>query len=412
MPKFHYASLLSLLLLGACSEKPAIPSESPAVSSESIKRDSHTPTEAALPFSWETVPRFALMAKSEGALTHTEASYLAENCPIIIFDKSMEHALREDQSEVTVERAARQIKAINPGAQVYGYWNSIIAYNLYAAFDTFDANKEQWALRNADGSIYMKRGRRPCYDLSQEAVRNWWVDCAEQMLSEDSSLDGLLIDALPAASHSTQKHLWGSEKSAAIEVGLTEMVRQLDARVSDSKQLIYNGAGARLSKWEDRGLRFLESFDGVLFEHFCGCSTRDPKTGDLKTESLLDDLATMRRAVEAGKTVFVKAWPRSLPCLNLDIPITNEQATADLEFPLACFLLAAGDNCYFLYNWGYHNQDGQYPNYPEYQKPLGPPQGTMAEIEPGVYIRSFQHAQVYVNLNEESASIDWHSQSQ
>lgn len=81
-------------------------------------------------------------------------------------------------------------------------------------------------------------------------------------------------------------------------------------------------------------------------------------------------------------------------------------AGARLTFPLACFLVAAEPNCYFCYTWGYREADGTFDWYPEFDKPLGPPQGE-ARRTGWTYQRAFAHAAVFVDLERQTARIDW-----
>jgi len=77
-----------------------------------------------------------------------------------------------------------------------------------------------------------------------------------------------------------------------------------------------------------------------------------------------------------------------------------------ITFPLACFLVAAGPNCYFCYTWGWLGEYGTFDWYPEFDKPLGPPKGEA--IRKGwTYQREFAHASVFVDLENKTAKIDW-----
>ena len=81
-----------------------------------------------------------------------------------------------------------------------------------------------------------------------------------------------------------------------------------------------------------------------------------------------------------------------------------------LRFPSAFkapFLIVANEHVFLQYAWFYEAQDGNFPCpsgiecgmpsswYPEYSKPLGPPQGPA--VKNGyVWTREFAHASVYV----------------
>lgn len=50
-------------------------------------------------------------------------------------------------------------------------------------------------VKNADGTLDLKRGRIKRYDLSNPAVRKWWIDVAEKNVAS-KYIDGVFFDAL------------------------------------------------------------------------------------------------------------------------------------------------------------------------------------------------------------------------
>ncbi len=359
-------------------------------------------------FNWDRVPLFAHLGKWEGPFTDEEARFLAERFPYIMLEKTMEYRVPGVSAEEGILRAARQLKDINPDALVFYYWNAFIAYEMYDAVGTFLENEEEWAVRTMEGEIFRRSGGRACYNLAIPELREWWVDSVAEIIREHSDvIDGVFIDALPAASHGVMAHVWGEETAQGVHDGLNQMLPMVHEAIGDKTIMVYNGAGARLRRWEDRGLRHLEWMDGVMFEHLAGCSAREIDDGSLKPGWLEEDIELIRRAAATGKKVFVKGWPRSKPCLNRP-GITNEAVMREeIVFPLAAFLIAAEENCYFLYNWGYTNHDGQYIWYDEYDKALGEPLGP-AERDGSVFTRQFKHASVWLDAANEKARILWH----
>ncbi len=81
-------------------------------------------------------------------------------------------------------------------------------------------------------------------------------------------------------------------------------------------------------------------------------------------------------------------------------------AKKDITFPLACFLTGAEPNCYFCYSWGWNPEDGSLDWYPELDKPLGPPKGDAVQKD-WTFQREFEHASVFVDLENRTAKIDW-----
>jgi hypothetical protein len=77
-----------------------------------------------------------------------------------------------------------------------------------------------------------------------------------------------------------------------------------------------------------------------------------------------------------------------------------------LTFPLACFLVAAQPGSQFCYSWGYREEHGMLDAYPEFDRPLGPPQAD-AKWVGLTATREFAHASVWVDLTTKQARIDW-----
>lgn len=98
--------------------------------------------------------------------------------------------------------------------------------------------------------------------------------------------------------------------------------------------------------------------------------------------------------------------------LGIDDGLSQDQCTflADhfsmITFPLACFLVGAERHCYFCYTWGWLGKYGTFDWYPEFDKPLGPPKGE-AVRNGWTYQREFEHASVFVDLEQKTARINW-----
>lgn len=77
-----------------------------------------------------------------------------------------------------------------------------------------------------------------------------------------------------------------------------------------------------------------------------------------------------------------------------------------LEFPLACFLVAARPGSWFCYSWGYTSRHGMLDAYPEFDRPLGMPKGD-AVWQGLTATRQFGHASIWVDLAARKARITW-----
>ena len=76
-------------------------------------------------------------------------------------------------------------------------------------------------------------------------------------------------------------------------------------------------------------------------------------------------------------------------------------ARNDIVFPLACFLIGAGEYAYFCYSWGYRDTDGG-GRYDEFDKPLGKPLSE-AKNAGWIYTRKYEYADVWVDIENRVA---------
>ena len=86
----------------------------------------------------------------------------------------------------------------------------------------------------------------------------------------------------------------------------------------------------------------------------------------------------------------------------------DEEARAGLRYSLAIFLIAAEKYGYFRAHEGYSANEGdQWMRwFPEYDRPLGPPSGP-AVREGFLYRRTFQYADVYLDIGRRQGRIIW-----
>ncbi len=299
------------------------------------------------------------------------------------------------------------MKAINPRCKVLSYWNVFLAYPQYTAHEQFTANPD-WLLRDSADKPFLIRGRVQTYDLSVRAMRQWWINVAAHAAKEDH-IDGVFVDAVPKIGMLAEQNRrnWGAAKYEAVESGLWQMMQQLRTTLGPSELVIFNGLRGDHQRWSDGGSRYLRVTSGAMVEHFGHFSART-RDGRLNKERMAVDLELISRAGREGKIVIVKGWPGfSWMEPHRDNATENlREARSAITFPLACFLIAAEKSSYFCYSWGYHHNDGGLAWYPEYDKPLGPPRGP-ARRDGWIYTRQFEHANVWVDLEQELARIEF-----
>lgn len=343
-------------------------------------------------FSWDRVPVYAHVGKSSDDFTAEEVEFLADHFDLIAIEKA-QAARKRKSVEEGIAVAARQIKKRNPEAKVLFYWNSFLQYSKFEANGSFP---EGGHLKDREGEPVKVRTILPTYDLSQEAVREWWSDVAAKAV-KDGGCDGIFADALLQVTAEGKRRQLGEERYVALNEGLLAMMEETRRKLGPEKLVLYNGLRG------ERGKEFLPSTNGAMIEHFGHFSGKGK-------EKMAADLEAMQAAAKAGKIVCLKAWP-GFDWLDKEMMRKPHEelvrlARERVTFPLACFLVAAERNCYFCYTWGYTEKHGTFDWYPEFDRKLGPPKGGAKRVG-WVYEREFAHASVVVDLEGETARIDW-----
>lgn len=352
--------------------------------------------DALPPFSWDHVPVYAHVGKTSDDFTPAQLDFLAKHFDFITIEKA-QASHKHGSTEAGFVVAAREIKKRNPHAKVLFYWNASLDTSsnrgTYQAMRTFPADGY---LKDSQGRIVKRRKTVPNYDLTRPDIRDWWSDAAAKAVREYGA-DGIFADAMgdpPAANLKTL-----SEKQVlALRAARLALLEETRRKIGPEKLIIYNG----LMKGDrDQLMRFA---DGAMVEHFGHFSNGSSK------EQMAAILDTMRAAAAAGKIVLLKTWPgfsfREKAMMQKPRAELARLAKERITFPLACFLVAAEPYCYFCYTWGYREMHGTFQWYPEFDKPLGPPQDD-AKRTGWTYQRDFAHASVFVDLETRTARIDW-----
>lgn len=351
--------------------------------------------EQNVPFSWDTVPVYAHMANMSQDFTPKQCDFLAEHFDFITIEKG--HAKRKHGStEKGFAIAVQEIKERNPKAKVLFYWNSAIKIGGYEAIDKFPKGGE---LVNKNGEP-MTIFSSPFSDLSQKEVQEWWADTADYAVRKCGA-DGIFIDAIGKFSINSRRKVLTPQKVVDLNDGMVAMVKDTRRKIGPSKLLIQNGVSIDPENIEDR---LLKVTDGAMKEHFVSA-----KPGN--KEKLAESIETLQQVGKSGKILVIKAWPgfdwRDKAFMKKPREQRAKIAREAITFPLACFLIVAERYSYFCYTWGYQGNDtGTFEWYPEFDKPLGPPQGD-AQRKGWEYRREFAHASVFVNIETGDAKIDW-----
>ena len=355
------------------------------------------------PFSWDTVPVYIHFGKSSGQLTDDEAKFVARTSNFVCFEKG-HGRVRFGSTEKGIAHDARRLKALNGKMKVLFYWNAFLNYPLYDACKEFSRHPD-WIFRDAQGKPLYKIRTLEQYNLLNAEFRQWWASIAAKAV-KDYGCDGIFMDALlQATSPKWVSKGWGRGKEPLVTKAVTDMMLLAQKKMGDKAILLYNGLRSSDRGRAMRGREFLPHADGVTVEHF-GAFQSQTK------ESIAGDIEAIVQAGKDGKIVVVKGWPdprfnwTNKTKMKLSRNQLAREAREKITFSLACFLVAARENTYFCYSWGYRAQHGALVDYPEFHKPLGKPKGD-ATKKKWVYARSFARAEVWVDLSARKARIDW-----
>ncbi len=380
-------------------------------------------------FSWGTVPVFAHCGKGDGPFTDEEASALARFA-LVNLEKIQEAKLRKPAFE-SMRTAALAIKKQKPTTRVAVYWNTCIedCARLHGeGYDEYVANRHEWQMIDKNGKP-VRVGNLGLFDMTCPAVQRWWLERVRK-LAQEPAYDGIFLDA------SGRGH-WlisqcGQERADAFDDSMQYVLSEL--RAMTGKFLVFNGLNVKIPHWTDAGTRHLKHTDGMMVEHFLGRSQREAD-GSLRIADVGKTFDRIRDVSRSGKLILVRSWPRTHAFWGLQPgelspenaarkkagrPLPADAAPpadklrqilkSDLSFCLGCFLICAGENCYFNYSWGYGTNgplaSGNFEWYPEFDRRLGPPKGDFRRTGMS-YTREFAHAAVRVDLENEQAYIDW-----
>jgi acetyl esterase/lipase len=359
-------------------------------------------------FSWDTLPLYAHVRKTD-AFSAEELKYLA-TFPLLTFEKTTGSGAYGSTDAGTI-KAAEAVKQIDPATKVLFYRNVIVHYGGYS----FDRQLDEIAqpfLINRQGSDKVIRGRISAYDLSNERVRNWWVDSMATVCSHDS-IDGLFLDGnVKVLTTFMERELPDGKKDNVIK-GFNQMMRDTREKLGKDKLMIANILRAR---FDEGGLEFMDYFDGSYlegFEHAVGASS--------KADYIAKGIETVQTAARQGKII---ALTLNIANSSLGDDVDEQRGELEdfasvsqerLDYCIALFLVMAERHSYLCIHDGYDmNPVGKQGSasklwlktFPEYNKPLGPPAGP-AQRQGFRYSREFAHASVVLDIESGKGVVTW-----
>jgi len=189
--------------------------------------------------------------------------------------------------------------------------------------------------------------------------------------------------------------------------GVFAMLKDAKKKMGPDKLIIFNPLHGHDEKRPPLGEQYLPVTDGAMVDDF----DRASNIRQQSKEYMANTLKVMGEAARDGKIIVFKAWPgftwwSDKEMMKKPHEEQHRVACERITFPLACFLVGAGPNCYFCYTWGWLGEYGTFDWYPEFDKPLGPPKGE-AVRKGWTYRREFARASVFVDLEKKTARVDW-----
>ena len=361
-------------------------------------------------FSWDHVPLYVHIRK-DTAFTHEEIRYLA-TFPLITFEKATGHK-DSGSVEAGTLKAARAVKAINPATKILYYRNVIVHYGGYAANATLKDIPGAF-LVGRDGNDKLIRNRIQAYDLSNKALRDWWIDAANQVCS-DPAIDGIFLDGVvKVLEPAFLKGPIGEQKKAAELAGYVTMMEDTRKMLGPQKLMVANLLRAR---FPDSGLSYIKVLDGSYIEGFEGA------VGMSKKDYVAQGIRDFQKAARQGSIMAYTCGlggnqqdadetPRSA-ARNI-APVSNSKSRSGdvksrFNYQLAIFLICAEKYSYFDLKDGYDAKTSKtwLTHRADYDRPLGPPQGP-AVRNGYTYTRQFAHASVRLDIEKETGEVVWH----
>ena len=357
-------------------------------------------------FSWDRVPLYVHIRK-DTAFTAEEIQYLA-TFPLITFEKATGHK-DSGSVEAGTLKAARAVKAINPTTKILYYRNVIVHYGGYAANAAL-ADISRPFLVGPDGKEKLIRNTVQAYDLTNQALRDWWLTAANAVCS-DPAIDGIFLDGVVKIVEPIfLKGVITPEKKAAELDAYVTMMKDTRKMLGPKKLMVANILRAR---FPDSGLSYMQALDGSYIEGFEGA------VGMSKKDYVAKGMAAFQQAARQGAII---AYTCGIGENQQDADETptsvagsgeavrrDEDAQSRFDYQLALFLICAERYSYFDLKDSYDAKRSRtWMTHPAvYDRPLGAPKGPA--VRSGyTYTREFAHASVQLDIENETGSVLWH----
>lgn len=329
--------------------------------------------------------------------------------------------------EVEALLIALRLKRVNPSLPVGMYTRSanIIEIAVCSSFTPeWKKNAYAWSVKNASGHVVSSP---PLLDFSNPDAAAFWVrahhNVTTTMLPADIGsgpvFDYIYVDQadlgpIPGVS---------AAQSAAIYKAKQAAIAALQAAITSNghgQRVILNSCDTVENTVWDRAT----NISGAMFDHWSILQFLNHTTGDFKADEMDQAINMVSNGSFGDLGVQIKGWPGPIvkqkdvypPSMTSPTTPEEKQQISKERFnsELALFLLVANPQHFWVYSW-FWDFDDYIPGLPDSTVPdtffpetkcaLGPPKGDYVR-SPGtlVYTREFEHASVYVDLANRTAS--------
>ena len=300
-------------------------------------------------------PEVAEHNRTSGVLTDGEVAWLANNHDLIIVSGATQDPGNTSAcGEARVGDVARRIKQVNSQARVFVYFPSSrdeSAQQHYCGEDIFDLHPD-WRVKTKNGSDFIVNGAYQ-HDLSQAAVREWWVAAATNSSFFGEHFDGVFADnAIATADQLVEAdgtHLAPTVGQALLKgqqmlyAELGARFKQLASHDGRTRSMIFNGIrqGQKFAAIPE----LLPYADGGEMEGWLvGDRQRFPGNGSLNPALVIPTIQTMINAsrINPAKQVLLKTVPGGgfdpRPSQHWSPAQYRAAALASYKFPLAAYV--------------------------------------------------------------------------
>jgi len=378
---------------------------------------------------WDDIPRFMNFHKNVhryGDYTHEELSLLAKQ-DLVQISPPAERATGPPEF---IER----LREKNPDVIVLGYRNLALNHGQFSG-KLFKEHPE-WHLKDTRTGEYTVHGtdtrgksQRPLYDLRIPGMREWWLNDIGRQLTTPGH-DGILIDACAKAITPFGPRVNATGRSEGGLLSYNEHINDLllaNITRNGGKGMIV--ANALRSIYAD----CLKSYVDVYFHgsYLEAIEQRTSVLYDVHLVKMIDTCVRMQKEDPQKVMIFNLAPHYPPPPLQRtsersggkvhmfdDHTSMGDGALAEqqtemrevFEYKLSLALIMATQYSYIGYAGTHAIHDDKSlwaPEYPEWDRRLGPPQGPAKKTGTHSYARGFKYASVLLNIALRKGTVTW-----